>query len=79
MTDVQPLTVTLGDTTTISGSGDLSKAVTGGTLTLGMTGVGGAQLVNPKKCKGDGCHPDDLGHAKIASVVATALSLSPAQ
>ena len=53
MTDVAPLTVTLGETTTISGSGDLSKTVAGGTFSLGMTGLGGAQLVNPKKCKGD--------------------------
>jgi hypothetical protein len=40
---------------------------------------GGCDGGDPKKCKGDGCHPDDLGHAKIASVVARALSLSPAQ
>eukprot|EP01043_Picozoa_sp_COSAG02_P008482 COSAG02_NODE_272_length_26345_cov_761.363179_9_plen_286_part_00 len=35
----------------------------------------GCDSKNPKQCKGDGCHPDDLGHAKIASVVAGALKL----
>jgi hypothetical protein len=27
-----------------------------------------------KGCKGDGCHPDDMGHHKIAEVVAKALA-----
>jgi lysophospholipase L1-like esterase len=32
----------------------------------------------PHQCKGDGCHPDDLGHSRIATVVAAALHLTAA-
>ena len=35
---------------------------------------GGCDDVKPGACKGDGCHPDDLGNRKIAEVVQRALA-----
>merc|ERR1719379_2336636 len=49
--DVVPKSITTGATTTITGSGNLKKDVTGGSYTMDMTGVLGAVLV--KNCKGD--------------------------
>merc|ERR1712072_1406477 len=53
VTSVSPLSLTLGETTTITGTGDLSKTVNGGTFELVMTGVGGKLL----DCKGDASKP----------------------
>merc|ERR1712232_992835 len=49
--DVVPKSIPTGATTTITGSGNLKKDVTGGSYTMDMTGVLGAVLV--KDCKGD--------------------------
>merc|ERR1719230_2136175 len=50
VTDVEPKSLTPGSTTTISGSGHLSKDVTGGSYTLTMTGLAGMKLLD---CSGD--------------------------
>merc|ERR1719230_669078 len=50
VTDVEPKSLTPGSTTTISGSGHLSKDVTGGMYTLTMTGLAGMKLLD---CSGD--------------------------
>jgi len=50
VTDVSPKSITLGDKTTITGTGTLDEDITDGTYTMTMTGVGGIKLLS---CSGD--------------------------
>lgn len=70
VTDVQPPTFQLGDTTTIAGAGDLDETETEGTFEMTMTGVGGAVLLN--NCNGDASQKKEcdiaLGPIKTGSL-----------
>jgi hypothetical protein len=75
ITDLSPTTLQLGTTTSIGGTGKLTKDVTGGTWTMSMTGVGGVNLIKgcsgdastPKTCK-IGLGPISIGSGKFGGV-----------
>ena len=70
VTDVQPPKFPLGQTTTISGNGDLDEDQTGGTFEMTMTGMGSAVLL--QNCNGDASVAKEcdiaLGPIKVGSL-----------